>query len=86
MMQFIWPEVFTNPDFRYAGKKAYEEALSDGLQGWALCYSGAEVPENFGKGMVKIGSAARCNATPEGLDKEYEKWKASQPSVGKVRP
>ena len=52
-----WPEVFTNPDFVYAETKdTKKQATADAYMGWANCLVGnkGEMPEGFGKGMVKI--------------------------------
>lgn len=62
----IWPEVFTNPDYQPTDKAT---ACADGLTGWANCYAGTPIPENFGKGMAKIAKLLGTRVTPDKLMK-----------------
>lgn len=53
---YMWPEIFTEPNYRYPENTIQPHmAIADGLSGWGNCMAGADVPENFGHGMVKIG-------------------------------
>ena len=62
LVKVLWPEVFTNPDFEYAEtKNAKKQAMADAYTGWANCTvlglcGPPSLPDNFGKGMVKIGN------------------------------
>lgn len=64
---YFWPEVFTNLEFVYEGPDAKARAIADGLSGWGNCHAGAERPEFFGQGMVKIAKVLGVTATPENL-------------------
>ncbi len=71
MSQVIWPEIFTNENFTYPFSgiektQRYAAAVADGLCGWANCHLGGDVPENFGRGMVKISKIVGP-ATPGNL-------------------
>lgn len=48
------------------------KACADGLCGWAMCMIGNTPPENFGKGMIKIGNLLGIVATGDNL-MEYSK-------------
>lgn len=70
MSNYIWPEIFMTGE----KPKNYtrEQAIADGLCGWAICMSGEEPCEKFGEGMVEIGSVVGCTL-PEQLSKEADK-------------
>lgn len=67
---FIWPEIL------FTGKKpnnySREQAVADGLCGWAICMSGESPCENFGAGMAEISSIVGC-VLPEALSIEADK-------------
>ena len=72
MGKYLWPEVFTDVNFDY--DKEYPEekirkatAIADGLTGWGNCMAGGDIPENFGKSMVKIGKILNIVTTPDNL-------------------
>lgn len=76
-MELCWPEIFTNENFAYPygsihKTQQYAAAVSDGLCGWATCHLGGEIPQSFGKGMVKISTIVGT-ATPDGLMKAANK-------------
>ena len=72
--QMIWPEIFINENFEYPDStKRFGSAIADGLSGWGNCYAGAEIPENFGKGMAKIDEIVGV-ATPDELLEASDKF------------
>lgn len=68
-MEIIWPEVFGTDGFRY---KKGDEALAcaDGLVGWGNCaFCRGRIPDDFGKGMIKIGQFLGIDPTADKLMK-----------------
>jgi len=66
MNEYIWPEIFVDPDAcERPAKNARKIAVADALHGWGLCSVGAEIPEAFGRGMVKLGEWAGKTLTPD---------------------
>lgn len=68
-LNFCWPQVFINGNYNYNDPK---QALADAYSGWGLCSAGADIPENFGKGMVFIAEYLRI---PNSLEEELNKLK-----------
>ena len=84
MPTYEWPAVFTDETFEYDAPDPQinrDSAVVDGLSGWAICMSGGGVdspeererrcgiPNNFGKGMVKIHKVLGVSPTPDRLEK-----------------
>lgn len=67
---YIWPEIFNTGE--YPKEYNSDSLLADGISGWALCSSGASIPDNFGKGMCLI-SVELGSATPDFLNELFEK-------------
>ena len=63
----IWPVVFNVTNFEYTGPNAHDEAMADGLTGWALCMSGNTPPQHFGYAMLKIGKVLGVMSLPDAL-------------------
>lgn len=72
MAEYIWPKVFTKPNYDYAkefhnAKERRAVALANGLTGWGICMGGGKPPKLFGKAMVIIGQVLGITATPDNL-------------------
>jgi len=65
--KYIWPDVFTDPDYEYAGDKQKDMAIADGLMGWGILMISNKRPDNFGLGMFKIDRIIGEQALPENL-------------------
>ena len=73
-MTYQWPAVFETGilDVNESDPHGRAKACADGLCGWANCMVGAEIPENFGKGMAAIGRFLDITPTADKLS-EYGK-------------
>jgi len=72
----MWPDVFTAPSFEYPeGHDSKGAAIADGLVGWANCIiSKDKIPDQFGKGMIKVGARVGISPTAENLSSAADKW------------
>lgn len=70
MTEYIWPEIFVDPDAcERPAERAREAAVAMALHGWGLCCAGAKMPKAFGRGMVKLGQWAGETLTPDNVDR-----------------
>ena len=80
-MDYIWPEIFTDPDILYHPEAGEDErrgaALADTLMGWANCMAGSNPPETFGVVMVKLGEITGC-LTSEDASQAAKEWLAER--------
>ncbi len=85
-MKIIWAEVIIDPDFEYGPvtEESRQAACADGLDAWA-CRTLESPPENFGRGLVKIGQHLGLLATRHNL-MEYAKKFTSPLAVPAGQP
>lgn len=74
MGQFVWPKVFTDPNYDTFYTKNYPNikqrclhARADGISGWALCMCVEDLPRYFGHAMYEIGQILGIKPTLENL-------------------
>ena len=75
---YQWPEIFINPEkCAPPNEHARELAIAHASLGWGLCCAGAEMPEKFGEGMIKLAEWAGVKVlTPDVTKKLAEAYLA----------
>lgn len=72
MGNYIWPKIFITgiePKETKESKDRNRILCADALMGRGLCHV-TKPPDNFGKGMVIIGTVLGCGTSPNAI-KEY---------------